>query len=227
MKKQYKNLIIQSDKKISEYDFNKFSEEIIIGFNKINSFLNIESYTLIINIVSPEDFVTIVKAKSTQYKEIPIPNWLVGFSNIEECWIIEPNENNFDEMVKIALHELTHLMSYKLNTSKKRLKILDEGIAIFLSNQYEGKILTPWVNAYLNHNLPKMSFFCTYDSIEFTKQKGYQYAHLIIEYLINTYGKQKFLNWLQNPEKFIEELPKIDTNFENYIIKKITEKISK
>ena len=27
------------------------------------------------------------------------------------------------------------------------------------------------------------------------KSSGYQYCYLIIEYLLNTYGKEKFINW--------------------------------
>jgi hypothetical protein len=121
----------------------------------------------------------------------------------------------------VALHEITHLISYKLDKANKRLKILDEGIAVYLSNQYEGKTLTPWVNAYHKGNMPKISDFCTYSSIEFANKKGYQFAYCIIEFLIITYGKATFLEWLQNSNAFLSNIDEIDETFGEYITKKI------
>lgn len=113
----------------------------------------------------------IVKAESNQYKNIDVPNWLVGFSTFKKVFVVIPTIETLNELYKVALHEIVHLISYKLGIKHKRIKLLDEGLAIFLSNQYAGKTFTPWVNAYLKNNLPQVSDFCTYDGIEFAKKR--------------------------------------------------------
>lgn len=57
------------------------------------------------------------------------------------------------------------------------------------------------------------------------KSGGYQYSRLIIEYLLNTYGKEKFIKWLQFPEEFIANLDEFDINFDTYITKIIEGRI--
>lgn len=171
MFRKYEKLIIKCDSIINKEIFDLFCEKVSNNFNDINNWFNVKYDELSLTLVSKYEMDLIVKEKSLQYKNIDIPSWLDGFSNFEEAWVVIPKAENFDETCKVALHELTHLVSYKLSTSQKRIKLLDEGIAIFLSNQYEGKRYTPWVNAYLKNELPKVSDFCTYDGIEFSKKR--------------------------------------------------------
>lgn len=165
-----KELVISCTEDISADIFNNFSKKVISEFGRIYDWFNIEKCDpLKLTLVLKADLDKIVKIKSEQYKNDDVSSWLIGFSNFEEVWVVIPSEKTLDELCKVALHELTHLLSYKLNTANKRLKILDEGIAVYLSNQYEGNILTPWVNLYLKNSLPKVSDFCTYDGLEFAK----------------------------------------------------------
>lgn len=205
--------------------FDCFCSNIEKDFFDIETFFNIEHGQLELTLVSKNNLDNIVKKLSTQYKNKDIPYWLVGFSTFEKVWVTVPNTKNIEELSKVALHELVHLISYKLNTQNKRLKLLDEGLAVFLSEQYGGKHYTPWVNSYFKNNLPHISDFCTYDSIEFANEKGYYYSYCIVEFLINSYGKDTFLEWLQNPNKFCKELPKLDKAFEKYILNEIEARI--
>ena len=59
----------------------------------------------------------------------------------------------------------------------------------------------------------------------FPKSGGYKFSHLIIEYLLDAYGKDNFLKWLQNPNEFIDNLDEIDYSYHNYIIQKIEARI--
>lgn len=136
-----------------------------------------------------------------------------------------PEEDTFDELCRVALHEVVHLVSFQLTGAGNRLKVLDEGIAVYLSNQYEGKIYTTWVNDYFRNELPKVSDFCTYSNVEFAKRKGYQHVHMIIEFLLEVYGKERFLEWLINAEKFINQIQEIDEKFNQYIIEIIEARI--
>lgn len=179
MTKKDNTLVIKCDEKISEDIFNMFCEKTITEFNKIYSwFTRNEDALLKLTLVSKAQLDDIVKVKSEQYKDNNVPDWLVGFSNFEEVWVVIPNEETMNELYKVALHELIHLLSYQLDTTNKRLKILDEGIAVYLSKQYEGNILTPWVNLYFKNKLPKVSDFCTYNGLEFAqKNRLSTFAH--------------------------------------------------
>ena len=57
------------------------------------------------------------------------------------------------------------------------------------------------------------------------KNGGYKYSYCIVQYLIQTYGKEKYLKWLQNSELFLNELKEIEDEFNKYIIKKIESRI--
>lgn len=226
MIKQFDKFIIKCDDSIDKSIFDFFCKSIENEFKHIDSFFNIDYPCLNISLVSKAELDLIVKKESIQLKNKNIPSWLVGFSTFKQAYIVIPTSETVSELYKVALHEIVHLISYQLGTKQKRLKLLDEGIAIFLSNQYAGKVYTPWVNAYLDNTLPHVSDFCVYDGLEFANKKGYRFSHCIIEYLIKKYGTKLFLNWLQDPSEFIEKLHEIDKDFEKYIVKEIERRIS-
>lgn len=171
MFKETEKFIIEVKGIIENDVFEEFFKNFSNGFDAIDSFFEINYDKLKIYLLSKEDLNKVVKEKSNQYKNIDVPDWLVGFSTFSEAYIKIPDQTTLDELSKVALHEATHLISYKLSTQNKRLKLLDEGLAVYLSNQYEGKRLSPWVNAYLKGTLPKVSDFITYDSNEFASRK--------------------------------------------------------
>lgn len=174
MLKKYDKVTITCNENIDIKLFDLFCDKVMNNFNCIDEWFNLNYKNLSLSLVSKNNLNLIVKKESIQYKNIDVPDWLVGFSNSKEVWVVLPTAATLEELYKVAIHELVHLISYKLDTSNKRIKLLDEGIAVFLSNQYAGKIYTPWVNAYLKNNLPKVSYFCTYDGIEFSKKRRIQ-----------------------------------------------------
>ncbi len=225
MIKENNKLLIKCDEIIDENIFNIFCDKILNEFYEIDTWFNIEHEKLILNVVSKENLDIIVKNISEQYKNTEIPKWLVGFSSSEEVWIIIPNDETIEELYKVALHELTHLISYRLDMTNRRLKLLDEGLAVYLAKQYEDKIYSIWVDAYLNSKLPQLKDFCTYDGIEFSRKNGYMFSYLIIDFLIKEYGKETFLNWLQNPQNFMDRIDEINELYNKYITEKIEARI--
>lgn len=205
--------------------FISFCDKFHSEFHLIDEFFHIDYPQLMINLVTKPQIDIIAKTKGTSYKNVDVPASLNGFSTFQEVYVVQPNENNLYDAYKTALHEVVHLISYHLSTQKKRIKLLDEGIAIYLSNQYEGHTFSPWVNAYLKNTLPNLSDFCTYDSLQFGKNGGYRYSYCIVEYLINSYGKEQYLEWLQDSDSFLKESDKIGYEFHQYIIKKIEARI--
>ena len=124
-------------------------------------------------------------------------------------------------MTKVAIHELVHLLSYKIEHKEKRVKLLDEGIACFLSNQMSDKRFETIIQDYNQDNLHKIEDFCIYNGNEFGKLNGYAYSYVIMEFLNLQFGKEKILYWLQYPEEFLKIVPTIENDFREYLINKI------
>ena len=74
-------------------------------------------------------------------------------------------------------------------------------------------------------NYQKCQIFALMMELNFLKDGGYKFSYLIIEFLINTYGKDYFIKWLQNPDEFTSYTNQIDAAFNSYIISKIEARI--
>jgi hypothetical protein len=205
------NLIIKSNAHLNDELQTKLLTELNTNLDVINTFFNVQT-NIVLNIVDKETLDNIVGEVSTQFEKGNIPKWVDGFSTYDEIYIVTPNENTIDEIIQVATHEIVHLLSYKLDRSKKRLKLLDEGIAVYLSKQIPDIAFT---NRYFQSSKLILDF-CTYDTIEFAKLKGYQYSYFIVEFLLNKYGKEQFLYWIQNSDKFLENITQIEIDFNNY-----------
>lgn len=57
------------------------------------------------------------------------------------------------------------------------------------------------------------------------KNGGYQFCHLIISFLLDLYGKDTFINWLQYPKEFVSILDEVDSSFNEYVMKEIEARI--
>lgn len=199
-----------------------FIEKIISRFEDIKDYFNVEYDLLELTLHSKPDFDEFVASTTSQYgSKENIPNWLVGFSINQGVHIVIPREDKLEYMTKVAIHELTHLLSYKIEHKEKRVKLLDEGIATFLANQMSDKRFETIVDDYNSGNLHKIEDFCIYNGNEFGKLNGYAYSYVIMEFLNKKYGKEKILYWLKYPEDFLRIVPKIELEFKEYLINKI------
>ena len=196
-------------------------------FIDINNFFDVKYQQIPIYLVSKFELDTFVKNTSIQYINCDVPKWLDGFSTSENIHILIPNSGNINEMVKVTLHEIVHFIIYQMGLEQPPLKVLDEGLAVYLSQQNSKNAFNLIVNEYLENNLKNLSDFCIYDSIKFAQLKGYQYSYYITEFLILNYTKNDYINWLKNPELFMKRLPNLNIEFKNYIIEKITTVIEK
>ena len=212
----YYESIYNAEKIINEF-FSAFEKDFI----NIDNFFNTNYPQIPIYLVNKPQLDALVKKTSEQYTNCDIPKWLDGFSTSENIHILNPNSSNVIEMVKVALHETVHFIIYQMGLKQPPLKVLDEGLAVYLSQQNSKSAFNLIVNEYLTNNLKKLSDFCIRDSIKFAELKGYQYSYYIAEFLISTYTKNDYINWLKNPELFLKEIPNLDIKFKKYIVEKI------
>jgi hypothetical protein len=100
----------------------------------------------------------------------------------------------YNEEVKcVGAHEDTHLLSLPLGLS---VKLFREGLAEFMSETWHGKTHDIWANKFLNEKkIPKLSKII--DDAEWDKVSdliSYPCAGSFIKYLIESLGKEKFIN---------------------------------
>lgn len=107
-----------------------------------------------------------------------------------------PSENEWSkaEYEKVIFHELIHAVQY--NLYGKQPEWLTEGIAKYLDGTYSKGIKYLLENNIHKHKIPSM------DELEnefgMHDYDSYNYAYLIVSYLIETLGKEKFLEKLSN-----------------------------
>ncbi len=201
---------------------NMFIDKIISMFGNIQNYFDVEYDYLNLNLYSKTNFNKFVAQTTTQYGDKNnVPEWLVGFSVNESVSIIIPCIEKLEYMAKVAIHELVHLLSYKIQHKEKRVKLLDEGIACFLSNQMSEKRFLTIVDDYKQNSLRKIEDFCIYNGNEFGKINGYAYSYMIMEFLNMRFGKEKIIYWLKYPEDFLKIVPTLETDFRKYLIDRI------
>lgn len=199
----------------------EFIDRIVYHFEDIKDYFNVEYNSLELTLYSKTDFNEFVANTTSQYgSKENIPSWLVGFSINQGVHIVIPTADRLEYMTKVAIHELVHLLSYKIEHKEKRVKLLDEGIACFLSHQMSEKRFETIIQDYNQNNLHKIKDFCIYNGNEFGKLNGYAYSYVIMEFLNLQFGKEKILYWLQYPEEFLKVVPTIETDFREYLINK-------
>lgn len=200
----------------------EFIDRIVYHFEDIKNYFNVEYDSLELTLYSKTDFDEFVANTTSQYgAKGNIPSWLVGFSINQGVHIVIPTADRLEYMTKVAIHELVHLLSYKIEHKEKRVKLLDEGIACFLSHQMSEKRFETIIQDYKQDNLHKIEDFCIYNGNEFGKLNGYAYSYVIMEFLNLQFGKEKILYWLQYPEEFLKIVPTIENDFREYLINKI------
>lgn len=111
----------------------------------------------------------------------------------------------FNDSIRIdPYHELAHVLGYTLN---KPPALIDEGTAVYLSQLYGNNAFSRFMGyptknineifSLLNNNeeLTKLSTLLSYDEIGNSKNATIDYCQSasFVEFLINKFGKQKFL----------------------------------
>lgn len=201
---------------------NTFINKIVTHFENIKDYFEVEYDSLELTLYSKIDFDEFVANTTSQFgSKGNIPNWLVGFSVEQGVHIVIPTPDKLDYMTKVAIHELVHLLSYKIQHKEKRVKLLDEGIACFLANQMSEKKFETIIQDYRQNTLHKIVDFCIYNGNEFGKLNGYAYSYVIMEFLNLQFGKEKIIYWLKYPEEFIKIVPTIEVDFRKYLADRI------
>ena len=197
----------------------KYGDEVLkYSIDKLQEFLSFfkeKSYNKKIKgafLINRDDFIARIKEVSFPDVSLP-PKWARGCFYGGETQILL-DENNLYENFNTLAHESFHLLFSKFIYEKNnidRIVWLDESLAsnfdgstdeLIKTNKFED-IIIKLVN---NNNLPKMNELTFLNENIITKEyNGYDLFKVVGRYLIEIKTKGDLLNYINNPEKVIND----------------------
>ncbi len=156
-----------------------------------------ESITKDISVIVYPDAKTL-HVKTFGLAGLFLPDWYIGKNTNDLVLIISPNnatpERDREFIIDAGVHEYIHLLTDRRNKAMDLW--LKEGFALYLAGQK------------LDHeniiNLMGLSYkeFQADNSLKFSRAGGYTLAYVLMEYLIEEYGWEKTLVFLQPGSNF-------------------------
>jgi len=190
----------------SESNYNQIIDEIINDRKKeIFSFFNSEEINLPVTVYiynSIEELVNGMKEREFRND----PNYMCACQKDEDNSLnyFEPKDNpsenewSKEEYKNVIFHELVHCIQFNLFGTTPEW--INEGIAKYLDGTYSKGI--KWLlDNYINNN-PIPSQREIEDEFGMHEYDSYDYAYLMVSYIIDYYGNDKLIEMLKNKEEF-------------------------
>lgn len=149
---------------------------------KLEDFYGFESPKFTVDILNSKDEFD----KKRGYKT---PDWFVGFADKNNIDILSPStmekesSHKKSEFTEILSHEICHIFNYELN--KNPIKWVDEGVALFLSNQKNK-------NDFNKEDI-ELFFSTKLNSKNFNDYKGYTISYWAIKTATKIMGRNNIL----------------------------------
>lgn len=146
---------------------------------------------------------------------------VIGFPHGRDIWLLDPKSYSTDssyeykeeDFVKLVKHELCHLFINKITKADVLKPLwLIEGACVYISGQHKRYEETPIIKTFL-------------DFYDFKDKPNYKEAGFAVKFLIERYGRKKFLKLLellknyQTRDKFRQLFKKIygfELDYENF-----------
>jgi len=136
------------------------------------------------------------------------PDWVVGSSNGDELMMVSPlnpgSIHTYASLLQVIVHEFVHIaVSYARGdkgwTSLPRW--LGEGYAQYEAGQINDHIRKLAASGLKEETPPTWKQLDTASVMEFGNMNGYGLSVTIVEFLVNTYGMDKLVSLIKEPEK--------------------------
>lgn len=121
-----------------------------------------------------------------------LPRWVIGLSAGKRIWVLDKSkwENQKMDLAQLILHEFVHIAIN--GTVKKKVPVwLNEGLAVYLSGQYEDYQLEN------NHIRTEMDFY----QLAYESQNLYIIAGKVVTALADEYGAEILIQELLTSEE--------------------------
>lgn len=128
------------------------------------------------------------------------PSWHIGDSHNGNIMMVSPytkvEGHTYDSILNATLHELVHAINFRINP--KMSYFWDNGLATYLANQKPGD------SEVTSHSIPTFKQMQTNNGLEFGNMGGYAYSYLYVQYLDQTYGWDKVMDYASGDKSYEE-----------------------
>lgn len=144
------------------------------------------------------------------------PDWVVGGAWKNKLMIVSPNApglpHNYDGMIKVAVHELTHIAIWSINPHTGRIPTwLNEGLALYEAQQITDEQLNHLRNT---TEIPHLNDLQK-EFLSFGQKNGYLYSFSIVQFIMNRYGLEALIALIKGPGKLQKVLGIDENHFES------------
>lgn len=135
------------------------------------------------------------------------PDWVVGSSIDDELLMISPlnpgSYHTYKSLVQVVVHEFVHIAVYYARGGKGSTPLsrwLSEGYAQYEAGQINENIRKIVKTSLTDKTPPTWTQLDSASAMEFGKMNGYGLSVTIVDFLISTYGMDKLVLLIKNPE---------------------------
>ncbi|HNW76114.1 MAG TPA: peptidase MA family metallohydrolase, partial [Bacteroidales bacterium] len=138
------------------------------------------------------------------------PDWFVGVAfNTDEIMMVSPlhpgSVHTYESLMQVVVHEFTHIAVYDARGDKGVTgfpRWLDEGYAQYEAGQVNERILKIVELSVTAKTPPTWTQLDTVSVMEFGNMNGYGLSVTIVKFLVDTYGIDKLVLLIKEPENF-------------------------
>jgi len=134
-------------------------------------------------------------------------DWLVGAAGIRELKIVTPlnpgSVHTYESIMQAVVHEFVHASVMNLRGGRGLIGLprwLNEGYAFHEADQMTDGMREAAIVEYRSRNAPTWSELADPTADEFANLNGYALSATIVEFLLDSYGRQKLIHLLRTPE---------------------------
>ena len=150
-----------------------------------------------------------VKAYHVAINQPDAPDWVVGACNGDDLMMVSPlnpgTVHTYESLMQVIVHEFVHLAIYYAVGDKGMAalpKWLGEGYAQYESGQINDHTRKYVKSILLGKAPPTWTELDKASDLEFGKMNGYAFSATIVEFLVVTYGIDKLVLLIKEPENF-------------------------
>lgn len=134
------------------------------------------------------------------------PEWHIGDSHNGNIMMVSPNtevaSHTHDSILNATLHELVHSITFRINPEMSYF--FDNGLATYLSGQI------PASSDYDKNKIPTLEDMQTENGLTFANMGGYAYSYYYVQYLDETYGWSKVVDYAKGKGDYLDVFGKTE-----------------
>jgi len=148
-----------------------------------------------------------IKAFHVAINQPDAPDWVVGTCNGNDLMMVSPlnpgTVHTYESLMQVVVHEFVHMVVYYAVGDKGMdalPKWLSEGYALYEAGQINAPTRRYVKSSLLEKAPPTWTELDTASDLEFGNMGGYAFSGTIVEFLVVTYGIDKLVLLIKEPE---------------------------